>query len=187
MTTYTPNLKLGQPASGDRTWNVPVNGNTHGPRCAGPRRRARRRHDRGAVGNAQRSCCGRELPQAGWHDRHVCRAASQPMTSSATNYLYLDLTSSGTLTVNTTGFPTTAHVRLATVVAAARRSRASPTHGSRSTSSGSFADGDESHLRHQHRDPDRHGRQPEARLLRQYAGRSADPAAGHRRHELYEQ
>jgi hypothetical protein len=39
------------------------------------------------------------------------------MTASATNYLYLDLTNSGALTVNTTGFPSTAHVRMAIVVA----------------------------------------------------------------------
>lgn len=36
-------------------------------------------------------------------------------TASTTNYLYLDLTASGVLVVNTTGFPTTAHVRIATV------------------------------------------------------------------------
>jgi hypothetical protein len=42
------------------------------------------------------------------------------MTASATNYLYLDLTNSGALVVNTSGFPTTAHVRLATVVAGAQ-------------------------------------------------------------------
>ena len=34
-------------------------------------------------------------------------SASQAMTASATNYLYLDLTNSGALVVNTTGFPTT--------------------------------------------------------------------------------
>ena len=45
--------------------------------------------------------------------------ASQALTISATNYLYLDLTNSGTLTVNTTGFPSTAHVRLAVVIAGA--------------------------------------------------------------------
>jgi hypothetical protein len=45
-------------------------------------------------------------------------SSSQTMTASATNYLYLDLTNSGNLVVNTTGFPATAHVRLATVVAA---------------------------------------------------------------------
>ena len=44
-------------------------------------------------------------------------SVSQAMTASATNYLYLDLTNSGSLVVNTSGFPTTAHVRLATVVA----------------------------------------------------------------------
>ena len=57
------------------------------------------------------------------------------MTASATNYLYLDLTNSGTLVVNTTGFPTTAACppgdrRRGSVDA----SRASPTHESHFTS-----------------------------------------------------
>jgi hypothetical protein len=44
-------------------------------------------------------------------------AVSEPMMPSTTNYLYLDLTNSGVLVINSTGFPSTAHVRLATVVA----------------------------------------------------------------------
>lgn len=44
-------------------------------------------------------------------------SVSAAMTASSTNYLYLDLTNSGILVVNTSGFPLTAHVRLATVVA----------------------------------------------------------------------
>jgi hypothetical protein len=44
-------------------------------------------------------------------------SVSQAMTASTTNYLHLDLTNSGVLVVNTSGFPATAHVRLATVVA----------------------------------------------------------------------
>ena len=50
-------------------------------------------------------------------------SASQAMTASMTNYLYLDLTNSGVITVNTSGFPATAHVRLATVVAGANEYR----------------------------------------------------------------
>lgn len=41
--------------------------------------------------------------------------ATQAMSASNTNYVYL--TEAGTLTVNTTGFPTTVHVPLAVVVA----------------------------------------------------------------------
>ena len=41
--------------------------------------------------------------------------SSTTLTSSSTSYLYLDLTASGALVVSTVGWPTTAHVRLATV------------------------------------------------------------------------
>jgi hypothetical protein len=37
------------------------------------------------------------------------------LTATSTNYLYLDLTASGALTNSTSGWPATAHVRLATV------------------------------------------------------------------------
>jgi hypothetical protein len=43
--------------------------------------------------------------------------ATTTLTGSATNYLYLDLTNLGALAVNTSGFPATAHVRLAVVTA----------------------------------------------------------------------
>jgi hypothetical protein len=114
MTTYTPNLKLGQPASGDRTWNVPLNANTAALDALAP------------VGGLNVTttevpsatlnvliAAGNYLKQDGTVGTYA--GASHAMTTSATNYLYLDLTSSGALTVNTTGFPTTAHIRLATV------------------------------------------------------------------------
>ncbi len=43
--------------------------------------------------------------------------SSFALTASNTNYLYLDLTSSGALTKSTSAFPATAHVRIATVLA----------------------------------------------------------------------
>jgi hypothetical protein len=43
-------------------------------------------------------------------------ATDQALTDDATNYIYL--TAAGTLTVNTTGFPATSHLPLATIVAA---------------------------------------------------------------------
>jgi hypothetical protein len=117
--TYTPNVQLAMPAAGDRTWNVPVNTNAQALDALAPL---------GAL-----AVVTTEVPSATLNV-HVAQGTyleqngtigtyagspSQSMTASATNYLYLDLTNSGTLVANTSGFPTTAHVRLATVVAGA--------------------------------------------------------------------
>lgn len=117
--TYTSNVQLAMPASGDRTWNVPVNANAETLDALAPV---------GALAVVTTEvpsatlnvhvAPGNYLKQDGTIGTYA-RSASQPMTASATNYLYLDLTSSGNLTVNTSGFPTTAHVRLATVIASA--------------------------------------------------------------------
>lgn len=116
--TYTPNVQLAMPAAGDRTWNVPVNANAQALDALAPvgalavittEVPSATLNVRVAAGNYQKQD-GTIGAYAG--------SASQTMTASATSYLYLDLTSSGNLVVNTTGFPTTAHVRLATVVAA---------------------------------------------------------------------
>jgi hypothetical protein len=115
--TYTPNVQLAMPAPGDRTWNLPVNGNAQVLDALAP------------VGAL--AVVTTELPSATLNV-HVAAgnylkqdgtigifagSVSQAMTASTTNFLYLDLTNSGVLVVNTTGFPATAHVRLATVFA----------------------------------------------------------------------
>ena len=115
--TYTPNVQLAMPAPGDRTWNMPVNGNALVLDALAPV---------GAlvvvtteVPSATLNvhvAAGSYLRQDGTIGMYA-GTVSQPMTPSATNYLYLDLTSSGVLVINSTGFPPTAHVRLATVVA----------------------------------------------------------------------
>ena len=117
--TYTSNVQLAMPATGDRTWNVPVNANAETLDALAP------------VGAL--AVVTTEVPSATLNV-HVAPgnylkqdgtigtcagSASQAMTASATNYVYLDLTNAGALVVNTTGFPSTAHVRLATVVAGA--------------------------------------------------------------------
>jgi hypothetical protein len=114
--TYTPNVQLAMPALGDRTWNLPVNGNAQVLDALAP------------VGAL--AVVTAELPSA-TINVHVAAgnylkqdgtigifagSVSQAMTASTTNYLYLDLANSGVLAVNTSGFPATAHVRLATVV-----------------------------------------------------------------------
>jgi hypothetical protein len=115
--TYTPNVQLAMPAPGDRTWNMPVNGNALVLDALAP--------------VSSLAVVTTEVPSATLNV-HVAAGSflkqdgtigtysgtvSQAMTASATNYLYLDLTNSGVLVINSTGFPPTAHVRLATVVA----------------------------------------------------------------------
>jgi hypothetical protein len=116
--TYTPNVQLALPAAGDRTWNVPVNANAQALDALAPvgalavittEAPSATLNVRVAGGNYQK--------QDGTIGQYA-GSSSQAMTASATNYLYLDLTNSGNLVVSTTGFPATAHVRLATVVAA---------------------------------------------------------------------
>jgi len=113
--SYTPNVGLAMPASGDRTWNVPVNGNCSTLDALTP------------VGSL--AVITTEFPSASLNV-HVAAgqfvkqdgtvgtftgATSQAVTSSATRALYLDGTNSWALTVNT-AYPATPHVRLATVV-----------------------------------------------------------------------
>jgi hypothetical protein len=115
--TYTPNVQLAMPAPGDRTWNMPVNGNALVLDALAPV---------GALAVVTTEvpsatlnvhvAAGSYLKQDGTIGTYA-GAVSQPMTPSTTNYLYLDLTNSGVLVINSTGFPPTAHVRLATVVA----------------------------------------------------------------------
>ena len=115
--TYTPNVQLAMPAPGDRTWNMPVNGNALILDALAPV---------GALAVVTTEvpsatlnvhvASGSYLKQDGTIGTYP-GAVSQPMTPSTTNYLYLDLTNSGVLVINSTGFPSTAHVRLATVVA----------------------------------------------------------------------
>ena len=115
-TTYTANTKLAKPALGDTGWSTPLNGNcttldgltpvgglcvtlTEVPSASLNVKVAAGNYVQqdGTVGNLRRH----RLP--GDH-------------ASTTKVLYLDLTASGALTVGSS-YPTTAHVRLATVVA----------------------------------------------------------------------
>jgi len=117
--TYTPNVQLAMPAVGDRTWNVPVNGNSQLLDALAP------------VGGLAvvttevpsatlnvHIGAGNYLKQDGTIGTYA-GSTSTTLVASMTSYLYLDLTASGALVVNTSGFPTTPHVRLATVVTGA--------------------------------------------------------------------
>jgi hypothetical protein len=112
-TTYTANTKLAMPAIGDTGWAVPINGNCALLDALSP------------IGGL--AVTATEVPSA---SLNVAVAAGTYIkqggtigtfagaASSSTRMLYLDLTNSGVLVV-ATSYPTTPHVRLATVVAAA--------------------------------------------------------------------
>jgi len=117
--TYTPNVQLAMPASGDRTWNVALNANCSMLDALAPvGSLAVTTTEAPSASLNVKVAPGSYLNQGGSIGTFA-GVSSRAMTISATNYLYLDLTNSGTLTVNTTGFPSTAHIRLAVVIAGA--------------------------------------------------------------------
>lgn len=118
-TTYTPNVKLGQPAIGDIGWSTPVNANcTTLDDLAPIGGLAVTLHELPSTSLAVTIAAGNYVQQDGTIATYA-GTSSQTVTASTTNYLYLDLTAGGVLTSNTTSFPTTAHVRLAKVIAGA--------------------------------------------------------------------
>jgi hypothetical protein len=118
-TTYTPNVKLGQPALGDTGWSTPLNNNCTtldglapvGGLAVSP-------HEVPSASLTVAVAAGQYINQAGIAITYA-GSASQAVTANATNYLYL--TNSGTLTVNTTGWPAgpTLYTPLAIIVAGA--------------------------------------------------------------------
>ncbi len=114
--TYTANTKLAMPAIGDTGWAVPVNGNCAVLDALSP------------IGGL--AVTTTEVPSASFNvavaagtyikqDGTIgafAGAASHAIAASSTQVLYLDLTNSGALVV-AAAYPTTPHVRLATVVA----------------------------------------------------------------------
>jgi hypothetical protein len=115
-TSYTTNTSLGKPALNDAAWNVVLNSNfdlidaaaAFGSLAVAAAESPSATLNVKVSAGFFRKSDGTLVSYAG--------TATQAVTASATNYVYL--TDSGTLTVNTTGFPAaTFHVRLATVAA----------------------------------------------------------------------
>jgi hypothetical protein len=118
-TTYTPNAKLAQPALGDTGWSTPLNNNcTTLDGLAAVGGLAVTLHEIPSTSLNVAVAAGNYVQQDGTIATYT-GASSQAVTTATTNYVFLDLTTGSALTVNTTGFPTTAHVRLAVVVAGA--------------------------------------------------------------------
>lgn len=113
-TSYSPNLKLAEPAVGDTGWGPLITGDLTSLDALAP------------VGGLAVTTC--EVPSAslnvavaagnvvdqGGNAFAYSGITSTPLTASSTYYLFLDGTTSWTLSAQTT-FPTSPHVRLATV------------------------------------------------------------------------
>jgi hypothetical protein len=139
-TTYTPNAQLGQPAFGDRTWNVSLNANCTQLDGLAP------------VGGLCVTTA--ELPSTTLHvhiagGQYVKQdgsvgtyvgAGSYTVAGSSTTVLFLDGTSGWTLNSGAS-YPATAHVRLATVVATASTITSVTDNRQAFTVCGSIADG----------------------------------------------
>jgi hypothetical protein len=115
-TTYTSNVKLGKPALGDTGWSTPLNANCDTLDGLAPIGGL-------AVTLAEvpssslnvKVAAGKFIAQDGTPTSYA-GTASQAVASASTKVLYLDgTTGPWTLTVGTS-YPSTAHVRLATVV-----------------------------------------------------------------------
>ena len=113
-TSYTNNAKLGKPAVADRNWNVALNANADaldalspvGKLCVTPTEIPSASLNVQVAAGSYNQGDGTVGTFAG--------AASLTLAASQTSSLYLS--SSGSLTVSTSGYPTTSHIRLATVV-----------------------------------------------------------------------
>jgi hypothetical protein len=115
-TTYTASIKLGQPASGDRTWNVPLNANAAALDVLSPvGDLAVTTHEQPSSTLTVDIAAGQFLDQSGAVQTYA-GVSGQAITASVTRALYLDGTASWALVTSATSYPSTPHVRLATVV-----------------------------------------------------------------------
>lgn len=120
VTSYTTNAALAKPAINDGSWGTTLNGDLDAldSLAAVGAGAVRMTEVPSASLNVRVAACS-FIKASDGSVVTTTTTASQAMTASATNYVYL--TATGTLTVNTTGFPSlgTPHVRLAVVVAGA--------------------------------------------------------------------
>ena len=116
--TYTANAKLAMPAIGDTGWAVPINGNAAlidalspvGGLCVTAK-------EQPSTTLNVAVAAGQFVQRDGTIGTYA-GTPSQAIPAGTTKVLYLDLAAAGALTV-ATSYPTTPHVRLATVVAGA--------------------------------------------------------------------
>jgi hypothetical protein len=114
-TSFSPNLKLGTPAAGDRAWNAVLDRNRAiidglspvGALAVTP-------HESPSVTLLIDVAAGSYVKQDGSIGTYA-GVSSLAIAATSTKMLYLDLVAAGALVVGA-AYPTTAHVRLATVV-----------------------------------------------------------------------
>jgi hypothetical protein len=112
--SYTTNLKLAEPALGDRSWNVALNGDLSTIDSLAPAGGlAVTTHEIPSASLNVDVAAGAFIAQDGTVGSFAGQSAFGT-SSSTTSVLYLDGTSSWALT-SAAGYPSTAHVRLATV------------------------------------------------------------------------
>ncbi len=117
-TTYTPAIKLGEPAANDSAWNTTLNAdftaldalNTVGDLAVTT-------HEQPSSTLTVDVATGQFVDQAGGVQTYA-GVSAQAITLSTTKVLYLDGAAAWALTVGTS-YPATPHIRLATVVAGA--------------------------------------------------------------------
>jgi hypothetical protein len=117
--TYTGQIKLAKPASGDRTWNVPVNANCDTLDALNPvGDLAVTTHEQPSSSLLVDIAAGGFIDQSGTVQTYA-GVSGQAIATGTTKTLYLDGTASWALVVSATSYPSTPHIRLATVVAGA--------------------------------------------------------------------
>jgi hypothetical protein len=113
--TYTPNVALAKPGLGDRTWNVPLNANYDGLDALAPVGGLNvTTKEQPSSSLKVNVAAGSFVKQDGTIGTYA-GTVGQILSSSSTSVLYLDGTASWALTI-AASYPTTPHVRLATVV-----------------------------------------------------------------------
>lgn len=113
--TYTANTGLAMPAIGDTGWAVPVNNNCAVLDALAPIGGLAVRAKEIPSTSLNVSVSSGQYLQRDGTIATYAGTTSQAIVAGVTRVLYLDLTNSGALTV-ATSYPTTPHVRLATVV-----------------------------------------------------------------------
>ncbi len=117
-TTYTSNVKIGKCALGDTGWGTVVNQDLSLIDALAPVGAcAVTTHEQPSTTLLVDIAAGSFIDQAGSVQTYA-GVASQAITTATTKYLYLDGTASWALVVGSS-YPTTPHIRLATVVAGA--------------------------------------------------------------------
>jgi hypothetical protein len=117
--SYSSNVKLAKPASGDRTWNTPLNANADLLDALAPLGHfAVTTHEQTSTSLLVDVAAGKFIDQAGAIQSYA-GVSAQAIATGTTKTLYLDGTASWALVVTATSYPTTPHVALATVIAGA--------------------------------------------------------------------